>query len=72
MCPVNATEIIEEIKHLPPDEQREVLQFVRTLEASVPWSPGELSEAASRLASEGDVIRARELRDRIVAGFYGE
>ena len=43
---MNAVEIIDEIKHLPPAEQARVVHFVRTLGAAPVWTAGELSAAA--------------------------
>ena len=69
---MNALEIIDEIKHLPPGEQARVLRFVRTLYEGRQWTGQELHEAAGMLAAEKDPGKAQDLKERIVAGFYGK
>jgi hypothetical protein len=44
---MSATEVIEEIKQLPREEQRKVADFLRHLEA-----PGGVSEEFKRIADE--------------------
>jgi mRNA-degrading endonuclease RelE of RelBE toxin-antitoxin system len=44
---MSATEVIEEIKQLPPEEQRKVVDFLRGLELT-----GEVSEDFKRIADE--------------------
>jgi hypothetical protein len=44
---MSATEVIEEIKQLPPAEQRKVAAYVRELDA-----PGEVSDNFKRIADE--------------------
>ncbi len=68
---MNAAEIIEEIKHLPPHEQAFVAEFVESLDVKRPWTPEELGKAAEQLVAETDPVRAQALQDRMVAGFYG-
>jgi hypothetical protein len=69
---VNAVKIIDAIKHLPPREQDEVVCFVRSLEAGRPWTPAQLKKRAEALAAASDADEARELKERIAAGFYGD
>jgi hypothetical protein len=69
---VNAVEIIDEIKHLPPAEKAQVIRYVQTLEAKAPWTAGQLTEAATLLATERDASRAQSLKKEIAKGFYGE
>lgn len=68
---MNAGEIIDEIRHLPPGEQARVVQFVRTLDVHRIWTPEELSAAAGELARESDPSKVQELKERIATGFYG-
>ena len=44
---MSATEVIEEIKQLPPEEQRKVVAFIHEIE-----SRGEVSEEFKRIADE--------------------
>ena len=69
---MNATEIIDEIKHLPPAERTRVANFLRSLEAGRIWSGAELTAAAAQMVEESDPVQAEELKQRIVAGFYGD
>ncbi len=69
---MDAVEIIDEIKHLPPSEQARVAHFVRHLDAARPWTGPELSEAAAAMAAESDPTKARASWERIAAGFYGQ
>jgi hypothetical protein len=67
---MSAAEIIDEIKHLPPDEQAQVASFFR--EWKRPMTPEELGKLAERLAGESDPQRARALMQEMTVGFYGE
>lgn len=69
---MTAVEIIDEIRHLPPDERDWVIRYVRTLEEKTPWTAVRLTESAVRLAAEGDASRAQSLKEEIAAGFYGK
>jgi hypothetical protein len=68
---MTAVEIIDEIKHLPPGERDEVIRYIHALEEKTPWTAQRLTESATRLAAEDDSARARSLRNKIAAGFYG-
>ena len=69
---MNAAAIIDEIKHLPPAEQDQVVEFVQTLETRRPWSGGKLTEYEKRMVETNDPVEARRLKEQIVAGFYGD
>jgi hypothetical protein len=69
---MNAVQIIDEIRHLPPGEQARVVHFVRTLDEGQRWTGQELGEAAGRLAEESDPAKAQALKERIATGFYGK
>jgi hypothetical protein len=69
---MNAAAIIEEIKHLPPTEQEQVVEFVQTLEARRPWSGEKLTEYEKRMVETKDPAEAQRLKEQIVAGFYGD
>jgi len=69
---MSATEVIEEIKHLPRAEQSRVLQFAFELARERQMSGKELSELAQRMADSGDPAEIKKLRDKIHRGFYGQ
>ena len=69
---MNAAAIIEQIKHLPPTEQEQVVEFVQTLETRRPWSGGKLTEFEKKMVETNDPAEARRLKEQIVAGFFGD
>jgi hypothetical protein len=75
---VTAAEVIEEIKHLPREEQSRVIRFAfelaRERQASGKdrlLSPDELGELARRMVEAEDPAEADRLQEEIVRGFYG-
>jgi len=68
---VTAAKIIEEIKHLPPAEQAEVIQFAYHLDAERQLTGKELSALAERMTQTTDPAEAALVREAIVRGFYG-
>ena len=69
---MNAAAIIEEIKHLPPIEQGQVVEFVQALDARRPWSGEKLTEFEKKMVETNDPAEARRLKEQIVAGFFGD
>ena len=69
---MNAVKIIDEIKHLPPDEQARVVRFVRALDKEGRLTGSELNELAGKLTGESDPARALALKEEIASGFYGK
>ena len=69
---MNAAAIIDEIKHLPPAEQEQVVEFVQTLETRRPWSGDKLTESEKKMVDATDPAEAQRLKGQIVAGFYGD
>ena len=69
---MNAAAIIDEIKHLPRNEQDQVVEFVQTLEKGRPWSGEKLTEYSKRMVETSDPVEAERLKQQIVAGFYGD
>jgi hypothetical protein len=67
---MTASEILDEIKRLPPAEQAEVVRLVGDL--AVPMTGEELGGLATKLVAEHDPEKAKALKDQIIAGFYGE
>ena len=68
---MTATQIIDEIKSLPPDEQAGIVRFVYQLDAERKLSGNELSALAERFVSATDPAEASRVREEIVRGFYG-
>jgi len=68
---MTATEIIEEIKRLPPEQQVGVIRFAYQLDAERRLTGGELSALAERMTHASDPAEALQLRDEIMRGFYG-
>ena len=69
---MSVTEIIEQIKSLPPDELAAVIEFTRRLSGQPPLSGRELTELAKKMADARDPAKANVLKESIVRGFYGK
>ena len=69
---MTAAKVIDEIKHLPPQEQAEVIQFAFELARSRQLSPQELGELAQKLAASEDPAEIIRLKSALTRGFYGE
>ena len=69
---MTATEIIEEIKRLPRQEQVKVAEFARHLVDISLLTPEKLGELAKRMVETNDPAEADRLEREIVRGFYGE
>jgi TilS substrate binding domain len=72
LAAMSATQVIEEIKHLPPAEQSRVLRFAFELARERQLSGETLSELAQRMADSNDSAEKKRLREEIHRGFYGE
>jgi len=68
---MTASEIIEEIKRLDPQEQLGVIRFAYQLDAERKLSGAELSSLAARMTETNDAVEAARIRETIVRGFYG-
>ena len=68
---MTASQIIDEIKSLTPEEQAGVVRFVYQLDAERKLSGPELSTLAERLINAEDPAEASRVRETIVRGFYG-
>ena len=68
---MTATQIIDEIKRLDPQEQAGIVRFVYQLDAERRLSGPELSTLAERLVNASDPAEASSIRETIVRGFYG-
>lgn len=71
LVPLTASEIINEIRGLTPEEQAGVVRFVYQLDAERKLSGPELSTLAERLVNAKDPTEASRVRETIVRGFYG-
>jgi hypothetical protein len=69
---MSATDVIKEIKRLPPSEQVEVIQFALELARTRPLTANELTSLAQRMADTDDPAEAERLKTSISRGFYGE
>ena len=69
---MTAAKVIEEIKHLPPSEQVEVIQFAVELARSRQLTAKELGELADRLAQADDPAEIIRLKSAMTRGFYGD
>jgi len=68
---MSATQVIEEIKHLSPAAQAEVIQFALQLARTRPLTATELNTLAQRMADTEDPAEAERLKTSIAGGFYG-
>jgi hypothetical protein len=68
---MSATQVIEEIKHLSPADQAEVIQFALKLARTRPLTSGELAALAQRMVDTDDPAEAERLKTSIASGFYG-
>ena len=68
---MSATQVIEEIQHLTPTEQAEVIQFAYRLDAERMLSGKELAALAKRMIDASDPVEKLKIRDELTRGFYG-
>jgi hypothetical protein len=69
---VTASEIVEEIKRLDPEEQLGVIRFAYQLDAERRLTGKELSSLAERMVKTNDPTEEAMIREAIVRGFYGQ
>ena len=69
---MTASEVIEEIKHLPREQQSQVIRFAMDLARERQLSGKELGALAQRMAESNDPAEKKRLREEIHRGFYGE
>ena len=69
---MTAAKVIDDIKHLPPSEQAEVIQFAFELARTRQLTAIELGELADRLAATEDPAEVLRLKSAMTRGFYGE
>jgi hypothetical protein len=68
---VTATQIIEEIKRLDPEQQLGVIRFAYQLDAERQLTGDELAGLAERMVKTTDPAEQVKLREEIIRGFYG-
>lgn len=68
---MTASQIIDEIKSLSPEEQAGVVRFVYQLDAERKLSSPELSALAERFVNTANPVEASRAGETIVSGFYG-
>jgi hypothetical protein len=68
---VTATQIIEAIKRLGPEEQVGVIRFAYQLDAERQLTGNELASLAKRMVNAGDPAEQARIREQIIRGFYG-
>ena len=69
---MTAAKVIEEILHLPREEQSRVLEFAAQLARKRQLSGRELSALAQRMVDSEDPAEVERLKSEITRGFYGE
>ena len=69
---MTAAKVIEEIMHLPREEQSRVLEFAFQLARKRQLSGKELTELAQRRVDSDDPAEVERLKSQMTRGFYGE
>ena len=69
---MTASQIIEEIKRLRPEEQVGVIRFAYQLDAERQLTGDELASLAERMVNTADPAEQARIRDQIIRGFYGQ
>ena len=69
---MTAAKVIEEIKHLPREEQSRVLEFAFELARTRQLSGKDLSILAQRMVDSEDPAEVERLKSEITRGFYGD
>ncbi len=69
---MTAAKVIEEIKHLPREEQSRVLEFAFELARTRQLLGKDLSVLAQRMVDSDDPAEVERLKSEITRGFYGD
>ena len=69
---MTATQIIEEIKRLDPQQQLGVIRFAYQLDAERKLTGDELSGLAEHMVRTTDPEEQAKIREQIIRGFYGQ
>jgi len=69
---MTAAKVIEEIRHLPREEQSRVIEFAFELARQRQLSGKELSGLAQQMVDSDDPVESEKLKSEITRGFYGD
>ncbi len=69
---MTAAKVIEEIMHLPREEQSRVVEFALELKRRRRLSGAELTALAQKMVDADDPAEVEKLKSEITRGFYGE
>jgi len=69
---MTAAKVIQEIMHLPREEQSRVIEFAFELARKRQLSGTELSDLAQRLVNSDNPAEVEKLKSEITRGFYGD
>ena len=69
---MTAAKVIEEILHLPREEQSRVLDFALELKKSRQLSGAELTSLAQRMVDSDNPVEVEMLKAELTRGFYGD
>jgi hypothetical protein len=69
---MTASQIIEEIKRLGPEEQVGIIRFAYQLDAERQLTGDELCSLAERMVNSADPAEQARIREQIIRGFYGQ
>ena len=69
---MTAAKVIEDLLHLPREEQSRVLAFAFELARKRQLSGTELSALAQRMVDSDDPAEVERLKSEITRGFYGD
>jgi hypothetical protein len=67
---MSVAQVIEEIKHLSPAEQAEVIQFTFELARTRPLNGNELAALVQRMADSDDPAEVARLKTSIARSFH--
>lgn len=68
---MTGTELIREFQQMPEREQDTVAEFVSEFRRQKQLTPEELGNLAKEMVEADDNRKKAELKEQIVAGFYG-
>ncbi|HYE31487.1 MAG TPA: hypothetical protein VEH27_08670 [Methylomirabilota bacterium] len=69
---MSADQIIEDIKHLPREEQSRVVQFAVELARTRQATPERLAQIATEMLATTDASEKKRLEAELTSGFFGD
>jgi hypothetical protein len=69
---MTAAKVIEEILHLPREEQSRVVEFAFELARKRQLTGGQLTALAQRMVDSNDPAEVERLKAELTRGFYGD